>query len=64
MIQTSFFNAKINLDELCNRVVKESDIAVINRENNQNLVLMSKKQYDNLVENTYIKSGKVNYDML
>lgn len=64
MLATNFSNVRNNFKEFCDRVVQDSDIAVITRKNDENVVLMSQEQYDNLVENAYIRSSKANYDRL
>ena len=64
MIATDFSNIRNNLNEVCNRVVQDSDIAIITRKNDENVVLMSQAQYDNLMENLYIRKSKVNYEWL
>ena len=43
---------------------KECDIAIITRKNDENVVLMSQAQYDNLIENLHIRESKVNYEWL
>lgn len=43
MVVTNFSNVKNNFKEFCDRVVKDSDIAVITRKNNENVVLMSQE---------------------
>ena len=56
MIATDFSNIRNNLNEVCNRVVQDSDIAIITRKNDENVVLMSQAQY--------IRKSKVNYEWL
>ena len=64
MIATNFANIRNNFKEICNQVVQDSDIAIITRKNNENIVLMSQAYYDNLMENLYIRESKANYDWL
>lgn len=64
MIATDFSNVRNNLKEVCDRVVHDSDIAVITRKNDENVVLMSQEQYDNLMENFHIRNSKANYEWL
>lgn len=64
MIATNFSNVKNNFKEVCDRVVHDSDIAIITRKNDENVVLMSQAQYDNLMENLYIRESKANYEWL
>ena len=64
MIATSFSNVRNNFKEVCDRVVQDSDIAIITRKNNANVVLMSQSQYENIMENLYIRDSKANYEWL
>lgn len=64
MIATNFSNVRKNFKEVCNHVVHDSDIAIITRKNDENVVLMSQAQYDNLMENLHIRNSKVNYEWL
>lgn len=56
MIATNFSNARNNLKEVCDHVVHDFDIAIITRKNNENVVIMSQAQYDNLMENLYARN--------
>lgn len=64
MIATNFSNVRNNFKEVCDRVVHDSDIAIITRKNDENVVLMSQVQYDNLMENLHIRNSKANYEWL
>ena len=58
MIATNFSNVRNNFKEVCDQVVHDSDIAIITRKNDENVVLMSQAQYDNLMENLHIRDRK------
>lgn len=64
MIVINFSNAKNNFKKICNKVIQDADIAIITRKNNENVVLMSQVQYDNLMENLYIRANQANYKRL
>ena len=64
MIVTNFSNVINNFKEVCDRVVQDSDIAIIARKNDENVVLMSQAQYDSLMENLHIRDSKANYEWL
>ena len=64
MIETNFSNVRNNFKDVCDRVVRDSDIAIITRKNDENVVLMSQVQYDNLIENLHIRESKANYEWL
>lgn len=64
MIATNSNSVSSNFNEVCNRIIRDSDIAVITRENAENVVLMSQSQYENIMENLYIRNSKKNYEWL
>lgn len=64
MIATNFSNVRNNFKEVCDRVVHDSEIAIITRKNDENVVLMSQEQYNNMMENIYIRDSKANYERL
>ncbi len=64
MIATNFSYVRNNFKEVCDRIVQDSDIAIITRKNDENVVLMSQIQYDNLMENLHIRESKANYEWL
>lgn len=64
MIVTNFSNVRNNFKKVCDKVVQDADIAIITRKNNENVVLMSQAQYDNLMENLYIRDSRANYERL
>lgn len=64
MIVTNFSNVRNNFKEVCDHVVQDSDVAIITRKNDENVVLMSQVQYDNMMENLYIRGSKANYDRI
>ena len=64
MIATNFSNVRNNFKEVCDQVVHDSDIAIITRKNDENVVLMSQAQYNNLMENLHIRESKANYEWL
>lgn len=64
MIATNFSNVRNNFKEVCDQVVHDSDIAIITRKNDENVVLMSQAQYNNLMENLHIRKSKANYEWL
>ena len=64
MIATNYSNARNNFKKVCDHVIQDSDIAIITRKNDENVVLMSQFQYENLTENLYIRESKANYERL
>lgn len=64
MIATNSNNIRNNFNDVCNEIVQDSDIAVITIENAENAILMSQSQYENMMENIYIRKSKNNYEWL
>ena len=64
MIATNSNNVRNNFNDVCNKIVQDSEVAVIIRENAENVVLMSQSQYENIMENIYIRKSKANYEWL
>lgn len=64
MIATNSNNVRNNFNDVCNKIVQDSEVAVIIRENDENVVLMSQSQYENIMENIYIRNSKNNYEWL
>lgn len=64
MIATNFSNVRNHFKEVCNRVVQDADVAIITRKDDENVVLMSQAQYDNLMENLHIRDSRANYEWL
>lgn len=64
MIATNSNNIRNNFNDVCNKIVQDSDIAVITIENAENVILMSQSQYEKMMENIYIRKSKNNYEWL
>lgn len=64
MIATNSNNVRNNFNDVCNKIVQDSDVAIITRENAENVILMSQSQYENMMENIYIRNSKNNYEWL
>ena len=63
MEAASYSNVRNNLKFFMKKVNDDSDIVIITSRNSENnSVLMSQNEYDNLIENAYIRSSKANID--
>jgi antitoxin YefM len=61
MLATNYSNARQNLAKYCDEAVQNSETVVITRRSDENVVLMSQAEYNNIVENLYIRSNAYNY---
>ena len=64
MIATNYSEVRNNLKTYCDKATKDYETIIITRKNNENVVLMSEEEYNNLMENLYIKSNLKYYQKL
>lgn len=64
MIAISNTKAKNDFDNYCHVAVRNSETIIVVRESGENVVIMSQSEYDNLMENLYIRSNRANYENL
>lgn len=64
MIATNYSTVRQNFKEYCDIATNDFETVIITRERGENVVMMSESQYNNLMENLYIRSNKKYYDEL
>ena len=64
MIATNYSNARKNLKKYCDKAVNNVETVIITRKNDENVVLLSESEYNNLMENLYIRSNPEYYNKL
>ena len=64
MIATHYSEVRNNLKAYCDKATKDYETIIITRKNNENVVLMSEEEYNNLMENLYIRSNLKYYQKL
>ena len=64
MIATNYSEVRNNLETYCDKATKDYETIIITRKNNENVVLMSEEEYNNLMENLYIRSNLKYYQKL
>jgi antitoxin YefM len=64
MIATNYSNARQNFAHYCNEAVHNYETVIVTRKRDENVVLMSEAEYNNIIENLYIRSNKEDYDRL
>ena len=64
MIATNYSEVRNNLKTYCDKATKDYETIIITRKNNENVVLMSEDEYNNLMENLYIRSNLKYYQKL
>jgi len=64
LIATSFSNVRQNFKEICDRVTNDFETVIIIRERGENVVLISEAEYNNLMENLYVRQNPEAYKKL
>ena len=64
MIATNYSNIRNNFKKYCDKVTRVYETIIVTRKNDENVVLMSEEEYNNLMENLYIMSNKDYYNEL
>ena len=64
MIAINYSEVRNNLKTYCDKATKDYETIIITRKNNENVVLMSEEEYNNLMENLYIRSNLKYYQRL
>ena len=64
MIAVNYTNARQNLKEICDKKVNDFETVIITRERGENVVMMSEGEYNNMLENLYIRSNPEDYNEL
>ena len=64
MIATSYSSARQKFKEYCDKTTNDFETIIITRERGENVVMMSEAEYNNLLENLYIRSNPIYYNEL
>ena len=64
MIAINYTTARQNLKEYCDKTVNDFETIIITRERGENVVLLSENEYNNMLENLYIRSNPKDYNEL
>ncbi|HCC34424.1 MAG TPA: prevent-host-death protein [Ruminococcaceae bacterium] len=64
MIAVNYTNARENFKKYCDAAVQDFETVIVTRKQGENVVIMSEAEYNNLLENLYVRSSKKDYQML
>ena len=53
-----------NLKEYCDKVINDEAVIITRGDEEENVVLISEKEYNNMIENLHIRSSENNYKIL
>lgn len=64
MIATSYSKVRQNFKDYCDKATNDFETVIITRERGDNVVMMSESEYNNLLENLYVRSNPAYYNEL
>ena len=64
MIAINYTQMRQNFKEYCDKTVDDFETIIITRERGENVVMMSEAEYNNMLENLYIRSNPEDYNEL
>jgi len=64
MIAVNYSGARDNFKKYCDVAVQDFETIIVTRKNGENVVIMSEAEYNNLMENLYVRSNKEDYRRL
>jgi len=64
MIATSYATVRQKFKEYCDKAANDFETIIITRERGDNVVMLSEAEYNNLLENLYVRSNPEYYNEL
>lgn len=64
MLALPFSKVRANFKKVCDEVTEDFETIIITRERGENVVMMSESEYNNLLENLYVRKNKAFYNEL
>jgi len=64
MIAISYSNVRQNFKEYCDKATNDFETIIITRERGENVVMLSESEYNNILENLYVRSDPKYYNEL
>jgi antitoxin YefM len=64
MIATNYSTVRQNFKDYCDKAANDFETIIITRERGENVVLLSEAEYNNLLENLYVRNDPQYYNEL
>jgi len=64
MLAVNYSTIRNNLKNYCDLVTDNCETVIVTRKDEKNVVMISLDEYNNMLENLFIMSDKVNYERL
>ena len=64
MIAVNYSNARDNFKKYCDAAAQDFETIIVTRKQDKNVVIMSEAEYNNLMENLYVRGDREDYRRL
>jgi antitoxin YefM len=64
MLAANYSTVRDEFKKYCDSATEDMETIIVTRKNGENVVMMSEDQYNNLMENLYVRSDKKAYTRL
>ena len=64
MIAVNYSTAREHFKKYCDAAVHDAETIIVTRKQDENVVIISEAEFNNLMENLYIRRDKADYDRL
>lgn len=64
MLAVNYSNARQNFKEYCDMANRDYETIIITRKQGGNVVMLSEEEYNNIIENSFVRSDKKAYERL
>ena len=64
MIAVNYSTARGNFKKYCDTAVRDFETIIVTRKQGENVVILSEAEYNNILENLYVRSNKEDYQRL
>ncbi len=64
MLAVNYSNARENFKAYCDKANNDFETIIITRKQGGNVVMISESEYNNMLENLYVRSNKKTYNRL
>ncbi len=64
MLAVNYSTLRENLKHYCDKATEDCDTIVVTRKNSGNIIMMAEAEYNNLIENLYVRSSAEYYNKL
>lgn len=64
MLAVNYTNLRQDLKTYCDKANDDFETIIVTRKSGGNVVLLSESEYNNMLENLFVRSNKENYEQL